>query len=78
MPLNGDRLENVVSRWIDLKRKDGTIGSLYRHWIEGKSAEEKGPRWNVMTNVFGWGKDAAADVPVPARQAGVVLDQAVR
>lgn len=69
MPLKGDRLENVVSRWIDLKRKDGTIAALYEHWIEGKTAEETGPRWNVLTNVFGWGQDAVADESFQTRQA---------
>lgn len=54
MPMNADRFELVVSRWIDLKRKDGTIAALYDHWIEGKSAEGAGERWNIMTNVLGW------------------------
>lgn len=54
MPLESEKLEAVVSRWIDLKRKDGTIESLYEHWIEGKQAEKSGPRWNVLTDVMGW------------------------
>ncbi len=54
MPVDAVRLENVVSRWIDLKRKDGTIDTLYGHWIEGKTAEKTEPRWNIMTNVLGW------------------------
>ncbi len=54
MALTADRLEMVVSRWIDLKRKDGTIEQLHRHWIEGQTAEENTPRWNVLSNVLGW------------------------
>lgn len=54
MALSADRLESVVSRWIDLKRKDGTIEMLHKHWIEGETAEEKKPRWNVLSNVLGW------------------------
>jgi len=55
MPIDAMRLENVVSRWIDLKRKDGTVQALYDHWIEGKTAEKSEPRWNIMTDVLGWG-----------------------
>lgn len=70
MPIEAKRLENVVSHWIDLKQKDGTIDSLYAHWIEGKSAENSQSRWNVMTNVLGWGKpitqpEAVARKPLP-------------
>ncbi|MCC9601188.1 cation:dicarboxylase symporter family transporter [Stieleria sp. JC731] len=41
------RLENVLSRWIQLKSNDGTIQELYEHWIEGKNAQESQPRWNL-------------------------------
>ncbi|WP_158265659.1 cation:dicarboxylate symporter family transporter [Blastopirellula marina] len=64
MPVQAKRLENVVSRWIDLKQKDGTIDSLYAHWIEGKSARHSTPRWNVMTNVLGWGKSPSVSTSV--------------
>lgn len=52
MPLDAMRFENLVSRWINLKQKDGTIQSLYEHWIEGKSAEDSGPRWCILDNVL--------------------------
>ena len=53
MALEAIRLENVLSRWIDLKKKDGTMQALYEHWIEGKTAEAKTPRWNVLMSVLG-------------------------
>lgn len=53
MPATALRLENVVSRWIDLKRKDGTIQALYNHWIEGRTAEKSSPRWCILTDVLG-------------------------
>ncbi|QGJ70940.1 Sodium:dicarboxylate symporter [Planctomycetales bacterium 10988] len=55
MPLDAMHLENVISRWIDLKRKDGTLDELYQHWILGQNAEKAEPRWNVLTNVLNWG-----------------------
>jgi ABC-type amino acid transport substrate-binding protein len=54
MALSADRLESVVSRWIDLKRKNGTLELLHKHWIEGETAEDKSPRWNILSNVLGW------------------------
>lgn len=54
MPADAVQLENLVSRWIDLKQKDGSIAALYRHWIEGESAEPDSPRWSVATDVLGW------------------------
>jgi hypothetical protein len=45
-----------LSTWIDLKRKDGTIQALYDHWILGKDARAKRPRWSIMRDVLGWGR----------------------
>lgn len=57
MCLDALRLENVISRWLDLKRNDGTIDRLYRHWIEGRSAGDSGPRWNILDDVLGFADD---------------------
>jgi Na+/H+-dicarboxylate symporter/ABC-type amino acid transport substrate-binding protein len=43
-----------VNAWIELKRRDGTIDSLYGHWILGKQAGKRQPRWSVIRNVLGW------------------------
>jgi Na+/H+-dicarboxylate symporter/ABC-type amino acid transport substrate-binding protein len=45
---------DFVNTWIDLKKKDRTIASLYDYWILGKSAAEKEPRWSVIRNVLHW------------------------
>jgi len=42
--------------WIDLKRKDGTIQQLYDHWILGRDAQSRAPRWSVLRNVLHWTK----------------------
>ncbi len=49
-------LERVVSTWLRLKREDGTVDELYDHWILGKTAAKKKPRWSVIRDVFGWVK----------------------
>ncbi len=43
-----------LSNWIDLKNKDGTIQSLYDHWILGRDASPPKKRWSVIRNVLHW------------------------
>jgi Na+/H+-dicarboxylate symporter/ABC-type amino acid transport substrate-binding protein len=43
-----------VNTWIELKRRDGTINALYRHWILGDHAVDRQPRWSVIRNVLHW------------------------
>ena len=51
----GDReMLEFLNAWIELKRKDGTIQRLYDHWILGRDAERRQPRWSVIRNVLGW------------------------
>lgn len=43
-----------VNTWIELKRRDGTIDALYGHWILGKHAVKREPRWSVIRDVLHW------------------------
>jgi ABC-type amino acid transport substrate-binding protein len=43
-----------VNTWIEMKRRDGTLNTLYDHWILGKTAEKPEPRWSVARNVLHW------------------------
>jgi hypothetical protein len=40
--------------WIELKKQDRTIASLYDYWILGKNAVLKSSRWSVIRNVLHW------------------------
>jgi Na+/H+-dicarboxylate symporter len=42
--------------WIDLQRKNGTISAFYDHWILGRDARPRQPRWSVIRNVLHWVK----------------------
>ncbi|MBA7701359.1 Membrane-bound lytic murein transglycosylase F [subsurface metagenome] len=55
-PVAGGDLEmiNFLNRWIDLKKKDGTIERIYNYWILGMGASEKEPRWSILRNVLHW------------------------
>lgn len=43
-----------VNTWIELKEKDGTISSLFSHFIEGKGADIIEPRWSIIKDVLHW------------------------
>jgi ABC-type amino acid transport substrate-binding protein len=43
-----------INTWIDLKRRDGTVDALYAHWILGKQASKRQPRWSIIHNVLHW------------------------
>ena len=44
----------LVNTWIELKHRDGTLDTLYQHWILGRMAEKPAPRWSVIRNVLHW------------------------
>jgi Na+/H+-dicarboxylate symporter/ABC-type amino acid transport substrate-binding protein len=45
---------SFLNTWIELKRRDGTIDALYGHWILGKQAGKRQPRWSIIRNVLHW------------------------
>jgi Na+/H+-dicarboxylate symporter/ABC-type amino acid transport substrate-binding protein len=47
-------LASFINTWIELKRRDGTIDALRRHWILGQDAAGHRPRWSVIRNVLHW------------------------
>ena len=49
-----EALATLVSTWIELKQKDGTIDQLFAHWILGRDAVVKEPRWSVIRDVLHW------------------------
>ena len=49
-----ERWTSFVNTWIELKRRDGTLDRLYRHWILGQDAQKVEPRWSVVRDVLHW------------------------
>jgi Na+/H+-dicarboxylate symporter/ABC-type amino acid transport substrate-binding protein len=45
---------SFLDTWIDLKKKDGTIDTLYGYWILGRNIEPAKRRWSIMRNVLHW------------------------
>ena len=55
-----ERWVRFINTWLDLKRRDGTIDALYRHWILGEHAARPKPRWSVVTERAALGGVTAA------------------
>jgi len=43
-----------INLWIDLKKKDGTIDTLYRYWVLGRNDTLKTKRWSIVRDVLHW------------------------
>ena len=56
MAHSDQELVNFINLWIELKKEDKTIPSLYDYWILGKNAVPTPPRWSVVRNVLHWVK----------------------
>jgi hypothetical protein len=48
------RFASFINTWIDLKRKDGTIETLYNYWVLGREAAHRQPRWSIIHDVLHW------------------------
>jgi ABC-type amino acid transport substrate-binding protein len=47
-------LARFLGTWIDLKRKDGTLGAVYDHWIVGRDAKPRSRHWSILRDVLHW------------------------
>ena len=45
---------HFINRWIDINRRGGVVEELYEHWVLGRRAESKEPRWSILRDVLGW------------------------
>ena len=46
-----------MNHWIDFTKKRGVFQKAYDYWILGREAGPSQPRWSVMRDVLGWGRD---------------------
>lgn len=50
-------LVNVLDTFIDVQRAGGRLEGARRHWILGEATRVHEPRWSLVRNVFGWGRE---------------------
>ncbi len=54
LPNGEHELRNLVDIWIETRRASGEAEEAYNYWIRGKALTRHGPRWSILSNVFGW------------------------
>jgi hypothetical protein len=54
VPRGSEAWSRWVSDWVLMKERDGTIDSLFDHWILGEGSTPSAPRWSVARDVLGW------------------------
>ena len=54
-PITQSTHSGELNSWLLMRKEEGVIDALYRHWMLGGATEaEKLPRWSVIRNVLGW------------------------
>jgi Na+/H+-dicarboxylate symporter len=48
------RFLRFLDLWVDLEKDEGFVARLRNHWILGRTAVAKKPRWSVIRNVLHW------------------------
>lgn len=43
-----------INTWLELKKDNGFLDSVYNFWILGENPKAKKPRWSVIRDVLGW------------------------
>jgi Na+/H+-dicarboxylate symporter len=49
-----DEFLRYLDLWIDINKLDGTVTRLRDHWILGRTAVPREPRWSVIRNLLHW------------------------
>ncbi|MGW8370242.1 MAG: hypothetical protein ACWGPN_16380, partial [Gammaproteobacteria bacterium] len=57
LPHNQPELTRYIDAWIDLTRATQLMDRLNRYWILGENIEAVEPRWSILRNVLGWGRN---------------------
>jgi ABC-type amino acid transport substrate-binding protein len=47
-------LDDTLNTWITLMKMDGTLDTLFDHWMLGKNTKPKEPRWSILRDVLHW------------------------
>jgi Na+/H+-dicarboxylate symporter len=61
MPRHQGDLLNLVDSWITTKLESGYVSKLFDHWVMGKQPDDREPRWSILRNVIGFGRDEETD-----------------
>ncbi len=57
MAMNAGPLADIVNEWVLFAEDAGKVRRQYEHWVLGEGAESQEPRWSIMRDVLGWGRE---------------------
>ncbi|MFV8817634.1 cation:dicarboxylate symporter family transporter [Haliea sp. E17] len=57
MAFDAGPLVDVVNEWVLFADEAGQVRTQYEHWILGDGTQSREPRWSIMRNVLGWGRE---------------------
>jgi proton glutamate symport protein len=61
MPPEAEEFAQFVNYWLELKKADGFERRQREYWIDLVPAAAYAPRWSILRNVLGFGRNRAAD-----------------
>ena len=62
---SGDLIE-AINEWVVFAQADGSLQRAYEHWVLGRGAELREPRWSIWHNVLGRPRPAHTPAAHPA------------
>ena len=54
LPKGSVELLKAVNAWLQIAEGNRTIKRLYDYWIQGKTEQQRPPRWSLLRDVLGW------------------------
>lgn len=54
VPKGDIEMLEFISNWVELKKSDGTVDTLYQYWMLGGVTKKKEPRWSIIRDVLHW------------------------
>lgn len=54
IPHDDRPFQDWMDAWLQLKKQDGTLQSLFDYWVQGKTEATRSPRWSVIRDVLHW------------------------
>ena len=47
-------LLSAMNDWLKIETATGDIDEIYDYWVQGKTDQNKPPRWSIARDVLGW------------------------
>lgn len=54
LPTGDAEWSRFISTWVEIEKKNGSVGHLFEHWIHGGGAKDSEPRWSIIRDVLHW------------------------